>query len=138
MSQENVEIARRWNAAYNERDMDTLIKLTDPDFEFRSIFLAMESDFRGYDGLSAYFQAIDDAYERFEVVPDEFLDAGAAVATLARAEWRGRESGAEGSMPLAITTWLRAGRVFRLETFTDRREGLEAVGLSEQDAHADS
>ena len=131
MSQENVEIVRRWNAAYNLRDMDTLIKLTDPDFEFRSIFLAMESDFRGYEGLSAYFEAIDDAYERFVVMPDEFLDAGAAVAILARAEWRGRGSGAEGSMPLAITTWLRAGRVFRLETFTDRREGLEAVGLSE-------
>ena len=39
MSQENVEIVRLWNAAYNERDMDTLIKLTDPDFEFRSIFV---------------------------------------------------------------------------------------------------
>ncbi len=83
MSQVNVEIVRRWNAAYNERDMDTLIELTDPDIEFRSIFLAVESDFRGYDGLYAYFQAIDDAYERFVVVPDEFLDAGAAVAALA-------------------------------------------------------
>ena len=49
MSQENVEIVRRWNDGCNRRDMDTLIKLTDPDVEFRSIFVAMEADFRGYE-----------------------------------------------------------------------------------------
>jgi ketosteroid isomerase-like protein len=136
MSQENVEVVRRWTAAYNQRDMDALIKLTDPDIEFRSIFLAMESIFRGYEGLHAYFEAIEDAYERFVVLPDEFLDAGAAVLSPARAEWRGRGSGAEGSRPLTVATWLRAGKVFRLETFTDRGEALEAVGLSEQDAHS--
>jgi hypothetical protein len=31
----------------------------------------------------------------------------------------------------APATWLRAGRVLRVETFTDRDEALEAVGLSE-------
>ena len=138
MSQENVEIVRRWVAAYNQRDMDALIKLTDPDVEFRSVFLAMESIFRGYEGLHAYFEAIEDAYERFVILPEELLDAGAAVLSLARAEWRGRGSGAEGSRPLTVATWIRAGKVFRLETFTDRGEALEAVGLSEQDAHADA
>ena len=138
MSQENVEIARRWNAAYNRRDMEALFALTASDFEFRSIFLTMESIFRGHEGLDAYFDAIDDAYERFVVLADEFIDAGAAVLAVAHVEWRGKESGAEGTMPLVVAAWLRAGEVFRLETFTDRSEAIEAVGLSEQDAHADS
>jgi ketosteroid isomerase-like protein len=131
MSQENVEIARRWNAAYNRRDMETLFALTASDFEFRSIFLTMESIFRGHEGLDAYFEAIDDAYEQFVVATDEFIDAGAAVLLVAHVEWRGKESGAEGTMPLCVAAWLRAGEVFRLETFTDRSQALAAVGLSE-------
>ena len=138
MSQENVEIVRRWNAAYNRRDMETLFALTASDFEFRSVFLTIESIFRGHEGLDAYFEAIEDAYERFVVAADEFIDAGAAVLVVAHVEWRGKESGAEGTMPLCVAAWLRAGEVFRLETFTDRSEALEAVGLSGQDAHADS
>jgi ketosteroid isomerase-like protein len=131
MSQENVEIARRWNAAYNRRDMETLFALTASDFEFRSVFLTIESIFRGHEGLDAYFEAIEDAYERFVVAADEFIDAGAAVLVVAHVEWRGKESGAEGTMPLCVAAWLRAGEVFRLETFTDRSQALEAVGLSE-------
>jgi hypothetical protein len=57
MSQENVEIVRRWNTAYNERDYERLFELTAPD---------------------------------------------------------------------------RAGKVFRIETFTDRGEGRRALGLADQ------
>jgi ketosteroid isomerase-like protein len=61
MPQENVEIVRRWNDAYNRRDLETLLELTDPDFEFRSVFVGMESVFRGYDGLREYFDGIESA-----------------------------------------------------------------------------
>ncbi len=138
MSQENVEIVQRWNAAYNRRDMKTLLALTAFDFEFQSIFVAIESVTRGHEGVHAYFEAVDDAYDRFDVIPNEFIDAGAAVVVLADAYWRGKESGAEGKLPLAITAWLRTGKVFRVETFKDRGEAMRAVGLSEQDAQADS
>ena len=33
---------------------------------------------------------------------------------------------------------VRKGRIFAMEFFWDHAEALEAVGLSEQDAHADS
>jgi ketosteroid isomerase-like protein len=139
MSQENVEITRRWNSAYNSRDVDTLIELTDPDFEMKSIFVSIESVFRGYEGFPhAYFEAVEDAYERFQVVPEDYIDAGTAVLLLCRIEWRGRESGAEGTVPLAVAAWLKAGRVFHIESFADIHDGFRAVGLSEQDAHADS
>ena len=32
----------------------------------------------------------------------------------------------------------RDGKVLRMRTYASRREALEAAGLSEQDAHADS
>src|SRR3954454_8865182 len=138
MSRENVEIVRRWNAAYNRRDFETLIELTDPDIEFRSVFVGIESVFRGYDGLRAYFDGIESAYARFEIPPERFFDAGAAVLVECRIEWRGNESGAEGTMPMAVAAWLKAGRVFHLESYPDLSDGLKAVGLSEQDAYSDS
>jgi hypothetical protein len=49
MSQENVEIVKRWINAYNSRDNDALVGITDPDFEFRSYFVSIESLFRGYE-----------------------------------------------------------------------------------------
>ena len=130
MSAKTVDVVRRWIEAYNRRDFPGLIELTDPDFEFRSIFVAIESVFRGYDGFPhAYFRQLEEAYERFEVVPERFIDAGAAVLVIASAEWRGRGSGAEGSLAISVASWLRAGRLFRVETFTERQQALEAVGL---------
>jgi ketosteroid isomerase-like protein len=130
MSQPNVDAVRRWTDAYNQRDIDALIELTDPDFEFRSSFVGLENVFRAYDGFPyAYFEMLNDAYERFQVLPSEFIDAGAAVVVDARALWRGKASGAEGETHVFPVFWLRARRLIRAEVFTDRAEALDAVGL---------
>jgi ketosteroid isomerase-like protein len=139
MSQENVEVVRRWVDAYNRRDFESIIGLTDTDFEFRSRFVGFESVFRASEGFPyTYFEMLDDAYDRFEIVPSEFIDAGAAVLVVANAEWRGKSSGAPGETAILPAFWMRARKVLRAETFTDQAEAFDAVGLSEQDAHADS
>lgn len=138
MSRANVDVVQRWTEAYNRRDVDGLIALTDPDFEFRSIFVAIERVFRGYEGIRAYFNELDDAYARFEAVPSEYIDAGAAVLWTGFFAWRGKESGAEGTQEVAPAVWLRAGKVFRIESFTDRAQALEAVGLGDEEARAAS
>ena len=81
---------------------------------------------------------LDEAYDHFEVVLDEFIDVGAAVLTAGHAKWRGKASGVQGEPRSLPRVLARAKKVLRTETFTDRAEALEAVGLSEQDAHADS
>jgi ketosteroid isomerase-like protein len=131
MSQENVEIVRRWLDAYNRRDFEGVIGLTDRDCEFQSRFVAIESAFRGNEGVYAYFRTLDDAYEHFQLVMSEFIDAEAAVLAAGRAEWRGKASGAQADTRLLIAFWLRAAKVLRTESFTDRAEALKAVGLAE-------
>ncbi len=132
MSQENVEVVRRWIEAYNRRDMEGLIGINETDFEFRSIFVSVESVFRGQERFPyAYFRTLDEAYESFVVTPSELIDGGAAVVMVATADWRGRTSGAEGKTPIATAFWVKAGKVSRAETFTNRAEALEAVGLRE-------
>ena len=134
MSPENVEVVRRWIEFYNRRDTDGLMQLTTSDYEMKSVFAEVESGgiFRGYAGFPfEYFKTLDDAYDQFELIAQDFIDAGAAVVLVAHIEWRGRGSGAEGRGPLFAVFWLRAGKVFREESFTDRSEALEAVGMSE-------
>jgi ketosteroid isomerase-like protein len=132
MSQENVEIVHRFIEAYNRRDFEGIIELMDPTFEFRSRFVGIESVHRASEGFPYdYFKMLDEAYDRFEVVLSEFIDAGAAVLAAGRAEWRGKASGAQGETPILPAFWLRARKVFRAETFTDRTEALEAVGVRE-------
>ena len=133
MSQENVEIVRRWNETFNRRDIERLLEISDEDIEFRSIFASIETGgvFRGHSGVLAYFKTLDDAYERFEVVPLEILDAGAAALVTGDALWNGRGSGADGTTRMFVACWLRAKKVLRVETFTDRATALEAIGLSE-------
>jgi ketosteroid isomerase-like protein len=139
MSQENVEVVRRWIDFFNRRDIDGLVSLTEPGFEMKSLLVAIESDARGYAEFPhGYFEQIDEAYEQLQSHPEDFIDAGTAVLVVTHVEWRGRRSGAHGRMPVLAAFWLRDGRVYREETFTDQAEALEAVGLSEQDAHADS
>ena len=72
---------------------------------------------------------LSDAYDHFQVLPTEFIDAGAAVVVDGRAEWRGKASGAEGQTHVFPVFWMRARKVVRAEVFTDRAEALEAVGL---------
>ena len=126
-------MVRGWIEAYNRRDIEGLLELSDPDIEFRSIFAGIESGgaFRGSAGVYEYFAAIEDAYESFQVLPTEFLDAGAAVVFPAQAVWAGRGSGASDTTRIAVAVWLRKAKVMRVETFTDRAEALEATGLSE-------
>jgi ketosteroid isomerase-like protein len=59
---------------------------------------------------------------------------------VARADWggRGRASGIDLRSSLTSISTVRDGRIVKIEWFFDHAQALEAVGLSEQDAHADS
>ena len=85
-----------------------------------------------------FYVAADDAWEPG---PYEFDDASAVgdqVVGHLRREARGKASGAAVSYSYWIVVTFHDTRVRRIEWFTGRTEALEAVGLSEQDAHADS
>src|SRR4051794_13463481 len=81
MSQENVEIVRCFLEAYNRRDFDGIIELMDPTFEFQSRFVGLESVHRASEGFPyTYFKMLDEAYDRFEIVLSEYIDAGGGRA----------------------------------------------------------
>ena len=70
-----------------------------------------------------------------ELISD-FIDAGDRVAV--RMIWRGAGHGPELNMELTNVFTVRKGKIVYQEFFWDHAEALETLGLSEQDAHADS
>jgi hypothetical protein len=69
---------------------------------------------------------------------EEITSTHAGDRLIVRLLWRGVREGVESSMEFTVVYMFRSGRVFYEEIFWDHAEALEAVGLSEQDAHADS
>lgn len=134
MSEENIgTLARRWALAFNERDMDTLTKLTSPDFEFFPYLASLieTTSYRGYDGLRSYFEDADAAWEEIRVRQAELREVGDFALSFGELRGKGRASGLEVRVPLAWVGEWHDGKLVRLRTFTSKTEALEAVGLQE-------
>jgi ketosteroid isomerase-like protein len=65
-----------------------------------------------------------------------YVASGDKVAV--RHIWRGTARGPEIQLEMTGVYTLRDGKAVEIAFFWDHAEALEAVGLSEQDAHADS
>jgi len=131
MSQENVDKARGFIAAYNRRDFDAAVKDFDPDIEWVLPARQRSDSGRGPEAVIRFFEDIEETWEELWLEPQEFVDAGDRVATRLRHHGRSR-SGAEIDEELyhQVATF-REGRIVRMEYFGDWDEALGAARLSE-------
>jgi ketosteroid isomerase-like protein len=133
MSQENVVLFHQAHDAFNRRDIDAFLALTDPDVEFTPLLLKMEGGeaYRGHDGVRSWWQNLFGVYPDFSTEIEEIRDLG--DVTVARLRVRGH--GVESDAPMEQETWQvgewRDNKVIRWDTFLSEAEALEAAGLSE-------
>ena len=138
MSQENVEIVRHGYELFNSGDFEAWLATLSPDVELDERYLAPDATiYRGHEGVRRWWQAGTEAVEPPHLDVLRWFDGGDAVVTDVTARVRGLGSGAETTARLAHATRIRNGRVVYVGSFATVDEALEAVGLSEQDAHAD-
>jgi ketosteroid isomerase-like protein len=135
MSEENVEVFHRWAELWNRRDFEAgLAECIHPEVEWRPITAALDGIvYRGHAGLRRWIEQLFRDWEVFEISFEEAqqLDDD-RMLVLGSWKARGRGSGIELDQQRA--SWLtdfRDGKVVRMQTFTDRRQALEAAGLSE-------
>jgi ketosteroid isomerase-like protein len=134
MSEENVEIVRRLDAAFRRGDWDECGLLVTDDVEFHGTVggLTEGSVARGLPEVQQAFERDDfEAWDEIRLEPVEFIDAGDQVVTLVHEVRRGRGSGVEVTVDTAVVCELRAGRVARIQGYMDRAAALEAAGLRE-------
>jgi ketosteroid isomerase-like protein len=142
MSQENVELSGRVTDAFNRHDPEAMVALCDPKCEWLPAIEAEVAGepvvYLGHDGLRQYFKDVAESFLEYRFDVSECRDLGTRVLLLGRLSARGRGSGVELASDLAALVEWRDGKCVRVVAYRDHAEALEAVGLSEQDAHADS
>ena len=131
MSQENVEIVRAGNEAWNAGDMDALRELYDPDVILRMAEGWPEpGPYVGRDAVIRQWERQREAWDAqtLESISD-FGHAGDRVAV--RHVWHGTGHGPAAAVEVTSLTTVRRGKILAIEFFWDHEEALEAVGLSE-------
>jgi len=140
MSQENVELLHRVLDAFNRRDLGAYLALMDHDVEFTpyEVWVQGGEPYRGHAGIRSWWE------ESFAVFPDlraevyEMRDLGERTFVHGRLLGQGAGSGASIERTMFLIIQWRDGKQVWWSAFGSETEALEAVGLSEQDAHADS
>ncbi len=135
MSQENVEVVRRvtdvMDAEGFEAAFPVFLDAAHSDLEWREDPAWPGS--ANYRGVEQVRQVIRDRMDTldFDQQTEDLIPVDDKVLALVRWRGRGKASGAQGEISLAIVWTVRERAITRLEFFLDRAEALEAVGLSE-------
>jgi ketosteroid isomerase-like protein len=139
MSRENVEVVRDVILAFNRRDFEAMQALNHPDVQVDwSASRGLEAGvYRGWEEVARFYQTFFETFQEVEIEPDRFIESGDSVVVPNRSQSRGRD-GIEAPARSTLVFKVRRGRVARVCLYQETHEALEAVGLSEQDAHADS
>ena len=131
MSQENLELVRRNNDAYNARDLSAVLDTLSESVTFRSRFSAMDSrSYRGHEDMRRYFVDLEEAWSRYEMRLERMVEHGPKVVGLFHLYAVGRESGVEVEEEPGVVFTGEAGKVVAIDAFPTQAEALDAVGLS--------
>jgi ketosteroid isomerase-like protein len=129
VSQQNVDLVRRLNEAYNAGDMDAWSELLAPDVIWRVMpDWPEQGPFIGRDAVVLQVRQLRESWDSVAVVPvSDLIDAGDQAAQ--RFIWRGVGHGPELNMEMTCTYTFREDRFIAFEFFWDHAEALKAVGL---------
>ncbi|MEZ5156433.1 MAG: nuclear transport factor 2 family protein [Solirubrobacterales bacterium] len=130
MSEENVEIVRAGNEAWNRADMDALRELQDPDVVVRPVPNWPErGPYIGRDAAIRFYQGMRDAFDadRLEEIGDV---AFAGDQVVVRYAWDVMGHGPDVKFEVSAFYSVRNGKVRSTEFFWDHAEALRAAGLS--------
>jgi ketosteroid isomerase-like protein len=139
MSQENVESVRRAYEHFNRTHLPSY-ELLDPRAEWHTAAdLPDSSTYRGHHGIAAlYSEWVAFFGEGFRADVQEVFDTGDSVVVWCILRGQVRES-SEGTieLPEAHVWTFRDQTVVEVREYRNKAEALAAVGLSEQEAHAE-
>jgi ketosteroid isomerase-like protein len=131
MSQENVEIVRRGNAALNTGDYVGFAETLHPEVEFRDHAHAADvaEGLKGAHALLSLLSQWRASFDDFRAEISECLDAGDHVVCVTRWTGTGRASDATVDVSQVDVYELRDGKIVRATlAYPDKATALEAIG----------
>jgi ketosteroid isomerase-like protein len=131
MSEENVEVVRTALTALDRRDVELYLSIASPEIELITPASPLEGSSVGHEGIRRFFQEMEAFAESSSFEVEEIREVGPQVLAFFKVIGVGRLSGVETSTDVAALYSVEDGKLRRAQVYADRREALEAAGLSE-------
>ena len=134
MSQENVEIVRRYYEAYAQDGFEPWTEYWSDDIDHRAATDGIDDTgpTLGKDAMRKHIGDWIDTFDDFWFEAVELIDAGGdTVVAVERFGGRAKLSGVETDQTGAVVLTIRAGKIVRCREYATRAEALEAAGLRE-------
>jgi ketosteroid isomerase-like protein len=133
MSQENVEIVRRWFEGFNMGEVSP--ELCDPEIEIRNWSGSLTAGpYRGHDGLRRWWKELHDPDVAVELRPfqvEEIIDVDAErVVVVQRMTGRARYTGIELDLMWGAVVTVRGGKIASAAGYPTPEEAKQAAGLA--------
>ncbi|MGH9945045.1 MAG: nuclear transport factor 2 family protein [Pyrinomonadaceae bacterium] len=125
----NLEIIKRLYTAFGEHDTETILNLFAPDIEW-----IQNEGFPGggrHVGADAVLQDVFAKFrlewDNWQAIVSEWLDAGDAIIALGEYRGRHNRTGKAVTAAFAHVYWIRDGRIYKFQQFTDTLKVAEAT-----------
>lgn len=133
MSAENVERVKRFLAAYNDRDYETLRAMYHPSGEWHGRATQMDGPrvLHGPDALVERTRHRDADFDEFRTELQELIDGDERIVAVFEVIATGRQSGASVRFKDASVWTFSNGLISRVEICATRDEALQLAGIAE-------
>ena len=139
MSEENVDRFLEATEVFNRiaggdaASVPDYLRFVDPGVRFEPQQTALQGSYIGHEGVLKWFTDLADAYElgSGRVEYTRVRDAGDQVVAIGTLHLRGKTSGIETEVPVAVVASLRDGLITEFRDYGDKDQALEAAGLSD-------
>jgi ketosteroid isomerase-like protein len=133
MSEAPLDVARRGYACWEAGDIDGMLELATPDFEFvPAIAATVEGgSIKGHDAFRRFFADLDEIWETFRISADDLREAGGRVMSIGRLTAKGRSSKLELDQPIYTVLWFQGDRIARMQSFLEESAARAAFEESE-------
>jgi ketosteroid isomerase-like protein len=129
VSEENVELIKRVEAAFNEGDLDALLSNLSPDAEWE---IAENNPaartLHGHEEIRAYLADWRDTVHGLYYEANRYIDAGDTVVQVGTMTAQAGRDGPQLTVPLAFVTHFEDGRAVRTEEYLNVDDALGAAG----------
>ena len=133
MSRQNLELARLAYDAWNRGDIDAVLGVCHPEFEYHvsGVFPGLDPVYRGHEGFRKFERDFRATWESLSITVEGLHDRGEQVAVLGTFEARGRD-GMNVRRPVANVVTVRDGLAVRIDAYGDWDQALEAIGQQQR------
>ena len=131
------EVTDRLRAAYegfSRRDIDAVLAVMDPGIDWDATdALAHTGRYHGHEGVAEYIDSLSNAWEEFELNPEQFTESGDGAHLMVLGTVKGKlaANGQDVEARFAHVLELDDGMVTRLKVCLDREAALQEMPASQ-------